>query len=418
MKTYFVCRSQYEIPLGHRIVGFPSPSLLDWFQDNWISPELRNWLFDPPAEGAFVPTHKPESKWTDEDVIPIHNYDSAHQHTEKVLNGGVYGFIAVWKAMAKWSGQPPQNAEELKRFISTIDYPEGQITFRDHALQCLTDDDEIEIAWYLFDEEFAKHHPERVAFLLHPTWQLDQKAGTETAIPATDPSRDLSGSGDPPDNGVVYCVFLSALDGMTLLDITGAYRFTGVRLPQFAGFIRSRDVPLEKKTRLHSLKPTWPEELILIRALAHSSKAEGFAEFLAEVGDEELNDKAAPARAMSDLRYSIKKPKFLTGSAKSCWEDFERLQSYIAESRKGNRTVWVREMLPPRIQTSDHFCQIRFHERLNPEQGRNYEPVNYTWSYLFFDDHWIASHSDLAQSILHYAAGWQALYKAEPIVSR
>ena len=415
-KVYFVCRSQYEIPLGHRIVEFQSSTLLDWFHDNWISDDLRKWLLDPPQEGAWVPADKPESEWTDEDVIPINNYDPIHKHTEELLKGDVYGFTDVWEAMAKWGKNPPKNTNELKEFISTINYY-GEITFDDGALQCLTDDDEIEIAWYLFDDGYAQRNPERVAYLLHPTWELPELAGIETSVPASDKSHDLSDSGGTPTDGVVYCVFLSAQDGMTLLEMTGTYRFSGVRLPGFAQFLRSREVPIEK-TQWNSLEPTWPDELILLRALSHSTDVVGFAEFLTDLGTEVLNSKAAPARAFRDLRYRIKEPDFLAGQGRSYQKDFARLESHIEEARKENRSVWVREMLPARIQVSDHFCQIRFHERLNTKEGHDHQPVNYTWAYIFFDDHWVAANSGLAQSILHYGSGWQALYEAEPVVSR
>lgn len=415
-KVFFVCRSQYEVPLGHRIVEFQSSTLLDWFHDNWISEDLRKWMLEPPQEGAWVPADKPESEWTDEDVIAIHNYDPIHKHTEELLNGGVYGFTDVWEAMAKWGKTPPRDARELRKFVSTINYY-GEITFDDGALQCLTDDDEIEIAWYLFDDVYAKRNPERVAYLLRPTWELPETASIETGVPASDKSRDLSDSGDTPTDGVVYCVFLSSQDGMTLLDLTGAYRFSGVRLPTFAKFLRSREVPVEKN-HSDSLEPNWPDELILLRALSHSNDETSFAEFLAGLGTDVLNHRAAPARAFSDFRYKIKQPDFLAGPGRSYLDDFERLESHMEASRKENRSVWDQEMLPARIQASDHVCQIRFHERLNAKDGHDYEPVNYTWAYIFFDDHWVAANPDLAQSILHYASGWQALYEADPIVSR
>ena len=94
------------------------------------------------------------------------------------------------------------------------------------------------------------------------------------------------------------------------------------------------------------------------------------------------------------------------------------LEASMEEGRKNNQTVWAREMLPARVQASDHMCQIRFHERLNPTSEFLAEGSDYTWPYILFDDLRVAANPDLGQSLLHYAGGWQVLYEADPVVSR
>jgi len=39
-KVYFVRRSEYELPLGHKVVEFDNKNLLEWFQEHWLSEEL------------------------------------------------------------------------------------------------------------------------------------------------------------------------------------------------------------------------------------------------------------------------------------------------------------------------------------------------------------------------------------------
>jgi hypothetical protein len=403
-KVYFVRRSQYELPLGHRVIEFPSPNVLAWFQDNWLSKDVRDLLIDPSSADAL-----------DDGDIPIDGLDPIERCTHRLLGKGLYGFNAVWEAMAKWGDLPPQNIADLKTFVASIEYY-GEITFAEDALQCVTDDDEIEISWLLFDGNFAASHPDRVAFLLHADFRLGEAFASQGAATIADPSRDLTPSRRNAI-GELHCVFLSSLDGETLGDITGSYRFEGVRLPDFAVFLRSQGIPIEKR-KYGPDKPVWPEELILLRALAQSLNAPGLADLLNEAGPESINERLSPTRAFSDFRYAQKIPNFLTGDREACLADFAKLKSDIDSNRQNSQSVWIRRMRPAEIQSSKHFCQIRFHKHLTPRKGHDVPPVDYTWRYLFFDDLWVAENPIMAQSILNYASGWKVLYDAEPIGSK
>jgi hypothetical protein len=393
-KVYFVCRSQHEAPLGHRIIEFHAPDVLGWFQRHWLDPKQQKELRLRSAD----------------DGMP----DWSHERTKQLLKGSVYGFEEVWLAMAKWGDTPPKDYAELKHFVGTIDYYGESITYRDHAIQCVTDDDEIDIAWHLFDEEFAKAYPERVAFLLHKDWKVDVQAAAEGSKPAEANGTLLNEA--PNDEaklkeGAVYCVFLSAHDGMTISEITGTFRFEGVRLPEFGNFLRTATVPV-KDTQWSWKEATWPAELILVRALLQTTEEKHLGRVLSQANPDFLNARLGAAGAAANWRFSSKKPELLIGDRQASARDWKLFEAYLQGERKQGRTHWLDRMQPPLVQSSEHFCQIRFLLRSTSSgSGKDPDRISGTWAYLFFDDIWAAAHPELAQSILHYGSGWQVLYQ-------
>ncbi|GAA5496478.1 hypothetical protein Rhal01_02662 [Rubritalea halochordaticola] len=376
-KVYFVYRSEYEYPLGHRVVSFDSPNLLEWFKDHWVR----------------------ERRWND---------DLAEKRTEKILQGHVYGFEDVWEAMWDQRKDPPQNLEQLREFIESIDYFEGELCYQDGAIECLTNNDDIDISWYLFDEQYAQENRDRVAYLLHDDWRLPESVTSGVGPFPGGPAKELSEGSLEAQQGSVYCLFLSALDGQTLSDITGAYRFKGVSLPDFAEFLRGQSVRIEE-TAWGTQRPEWPEELLLLRALVQQSQEQGLEDFMAKVDSKLINQEMTQARPLNDLRHSVSRPELMTGDAEACARDLESLRAYVKEQEKNSSQAHDYQTLS-RLQLSPHLCQIRFDtEEVRKDTKR--VTSRSTKAYLFFDDQWATSHPDLAQSLLHYARGWQVLHQ-------
>jgi hypothetical protein len=369
-KVYLVSRSEYEVPRGHRVTVYDSPDLLTWFQDYWASAKL-------------------------EKVV---------SGEELAVDGGHTGWSAFSQVFQEMEEkQPPENWSQLKVFLSECP-TEGAILVSEHAIQGITDDDEIDKAWYLFDEEFAKANPGRVSYLLHDDWRMDEAvAAAGTVVPEIKMKAGNPGQG--AGVGRVYCVFASAQDGVTIGEITGNLRFDGMRLPQFRDYLCGREVAIVPG-RYRDREAEWTEELLLLRLALLRSAPQSFDQVLKDLGPTGVNEWLPHARALSDLTYQLKQPQFLAGDRASGEQDWKQLEEKI--SAKETSGSWRHEMQPPLVQTSPHFCQIRFHEKSAMTDGRS--ETHFARSWFFFDDLWVAAHPELAESLLRYGAGWDVLF--------
>lgn len=368
-KVYLVSRSEYEVPRGHRVTVYDCPDLLTWFQDHWASAKLGKVVA---GEGLAV--------------------DGGHT--------GRSAFSEVFLEMKE--KQPPRNGSQLKTFLAGCP-TEGAILFSEHAIQGVTDNDEIDEAWYLFDEEFANANPGRVRYLLHDELWMDEGVAAGTALPEM---RMKAGNpGQAGGEGRVYCVFASAQDGATIREITGNLRFDGMRLPQFRDYLCNREIAIVPG-RYRDREAEWTEELLLLRSALLRSAPQSFDRALKDLGPIGINQWLPHARTLSDLTYHLKQPRFLAGDRASCERDWNQLEVKIAT--KDPSSYWQRELLPPLIQTSPHFCQIRFHDKL---VGKPVDPdIHFARAWFFFDDLWVAAHPELGESLLRYGAGWDVLF--------
>ena len=89
--VYFIYRSEYESPLGHRLVEFPNDNLLEWFQELW--------------EWSRVEGNEP---WDCDEVF---------------LGGGVYGFGSLIEPLRELKSLKSET--QLKRFLNKAEYTEG-----------------------------------------------------------------------------------------------------------------------------------------------------------------------------------------------------------------------------------------------------------------------------------------------------
>ena len=376
---YFVLRSNYEVPSGHRVVEFDDGSVLGWIQKHWADASLRKM-----------------AKKGDDDAM--------HDRTRALVGEGVYGFSGIWRAMAKWGKHPPKSYAELEKFFASVDYPEGDLSAGEHVVQVTTDDDAIELAWYLFDEEFVRAHPERTAYLLHGEWRLPEEhleAGLELEVESVTEFDTGTRAA-----GVVYCVFLSACDGMTISELAGCFSFRGVRLPEFGEFLVSQEIPVvESRWDATHLESRWPDELILTRALLRIAPTPDLRELAASADSEPTRTRWSSPRELSDFNFGIKIPQFLGGDAEQCERDFAKLEAHDEGGGRKRRSIWRQELQPLLIQSTPHFCQVRFNRRAHADGHPEIEPTDDLRAYLFFDDLWAAANPLLAESILHYGTG-------------
>jgi len=371
-KVYLVSRSEYEVPLGHRTDVFESPDLLTWFQDHWRTAELER-------------------------VVSGKSWEAKGVHT------GWSAFSQVFQQMEE--EEPPQTWSQLEAFLAACP-TEGAILVSEHAIQGITDDDEIDMAWYLFDEEFAKANPGRVHYLLHDDWRMDETVGVAGVVPVQIKMK-AGNPGKEGGEGQVYCVFASAQDGMTISEITGNVRFDGMRLPELCDYLSNHEIAIVPG-KYRDRETEWTEELLLLRAaFLRSERPQAFDQALAKLGPTNVNKWLPLARPLSDLSFKLKEEMFLAGDRESCERDWKQLEATVAI--KDPSSYWQKELLPPLIQTSPHFCQIRFHDKLVGKPADREQHFARAW--FFFDDLWMAAHPELAESLLRYGAGWDVLFE-------
>src|SRR5262249_34346757 len=125
ISVYFVYRSHYEGPSGKHDRRLEGDSILRWFRAAWERAKQ--------AEDA--------SEWVGAE-----------------LGCSVYGFETIFVAARERSLPPPKSDRELKTYLTEHLYVEGEILYKPHALQVLTDDDEIELAYYFFDDHFLERN--------------------------------------------------------------------------------------------------------------------------------------------------------------------------------------------------------------------------------------------------------------------
>src|SRR3954447_1199909 len=173
MSVYFVSRSHYEGPSGKHVKVLEADSVLSWFQSVWerakAAEDIYLWVIDE-------------------------------------LGCDVYGLDSIFEAARDESLPPPGTDRTLGSYLEEHLYVEGGFLFEPHALQVLTNDDEIELAYYFFDDHFLKDNPGRAAYLLHEDWPLPTTSSVEPFRPLID-TKEIDPPGD--GEGATYLAFLA-----------------------------------------------------------------------------------------------------------------------------------------------------------------------------------------------------------------
>jgi uncharacterized protein (TIGR02996 family) len=385
VSVHFVYRSPYEGPSGKRVVHFDDTTVLDWFRAHWES----------------------------------HPYPVALDREEALFRGQVYGFASLFDSIAEHDLAVPYEETNLWNVLAEHLAVERQLLPSPHCIQVLTDDDELELAYYFFDDEFICRNPGSAEYLLSEGWRLPDgctEPGFVTQIPTTlvEPTRFFS-------QGTTYLVFLRHSEADELTHPSGGYRIEGIRLPDLTQHLATHS-PLG-----------WPFELLLLRsqlladedaptpeeraflAELREKPAEGagwqmYADWLAEHGETALGARLL-GRALDrigrlpvrDLEGLAKRPGFYAAGIS---EARRELEEYVF-TRARHRTPGV-----PSLSVSfaaEHLAQLCAHVDRLESPTRD---VFHQW-YLF-DDLWAAAHPALANGLFRYARRWDVLTVEAP----
>lgn len=372
--VYFVCRSEYENPLGFRRVEFPHETILEWFQDFWVSSEDK----------------MPESclEWFGFDLR-------------------LYGINSLWERMAACPGGAPKSTRKLNEFIqSEPDYSEGVIAIAPNAVQALTNDDEIEVVWYLFDHAYLEKHPERAAFLMRDELILPENSnenGKAIRLPGYGFGKRTKGQGS------TSCAFICGEDSANITEGIGVWEAKGVKLPDFACWLANQEVPISHES--WGTYPQWPDALILLRAYAVVSDEQPLlADILQRMEREKTQPMAlASVPSLSSARSALKDPALLIGDRKKCLCDFARFFKF----REAEFAKYHRRRSPRTLENIFRLTEFQFSDHVIRLNFVTSGYTNFVTSWIFFDSDWAAAHPDLAKSTTRYAARWDLLFDTD-----
>jgi hypothetical protein len=335
MSLWFVYRSHYEGPLSKRVVQLDAPSLLDWFQK-----------LCQQARAAEDP----------------------NQLAKEVLGGHVYGFSSLLEAVKENALDPPKSIDELRELLDEHLYVEGEFVLDEHSLRVATDDDEVALAYFFFDDTAAAR-TDRVAWLLHQEPALpDGKSDTAFNAPVEVTAFEPAGRGP----GRTWACLFTFTDGDSMPGTVGV--FEGVRLPALTQHLSSVTPPAKPVKWSKEYVDSWPLELRLLRAYSSAPLADA----LARAGQSTL-----ATLASSDHNTSRLGLVDVSTSAR----EFDELAAKLTHPGDPSRNI---------VAVGEHAALLCVHAH----NAFGYQ------QWILFDDLWAAAHTALASSLLRYATDW------------
>lgn len=337
MSVYLVYRCYYNAPGERHVRRFEHDSVVDWLRSIWK---------------------------------PISNEDRAYRHAKKLLGGlDVALFGSLFHTIAEEELPPPESLDEvLGGFVNVYVEEEDH---GPHHLQVLTEDDDNQVAVYLFDDHFRAAAPGLTDFLLLDGWELP----------------DCGRLAPPAGEGFVYSVDLITESKYNLEDLSGGSRLDGARVPDLCGYVLTRPDEDELDYALRSLR----------RSLQGVLAAPGGedAGFLAEIRDHP--GEGVHWAAYSDWLEERGRPP----------AGLHLLEAALRASVPAGADESRRPALD-RVKVTPHMAQACKHEGRQVRTSSPGPRDTYT-QWIFFDDRWVAAHPTLADGLLRFAARWDVL---------
>ncbi len=343
---WFVYRSHYEGPLSRRVRRIEAPSIVAWFRERFQDARVA---------------------------------EAPHDVGEADLGGYVYGFGTIFEAVKEHKLVAPTTMSGLEKLLQEHLYVEGgreNIRVSNHTLRVTTDDDEVHLAYFFFDDEAVAKYPDRLSYLLLE----DPKLPDGEAEGAFEPPFEL----DPllpggKDRGNTYACLFTFYDGQSLPG--EVHVFPGVRLPDLCAHLRQVTPTSKPESWSAEWLDTWPIEMRLLRAM---------------VDPEDRTVEAALTRAaaypIESVAARMNHSHLGIGSYKDARGEFEKAAEGKEHGGDPSRSI---------VHVGKHVAVLCAHE----SKHFGYQ------QWILFDDRWAAAHPALAASMLRYGRSWDPFYK-------
>jgi len=332
MKIYFAYRTAYKSNLRY-IKEFNANSIFDWFVENWEtlnSDEYSN-LLGTDVYGFPVNIEIEEKKQS--------FFSKLFGKKEKVEN------------------TDNSNSKKPKSFPNLLELLEkglyvNEITGDENCIKVATDDDEIELGWYIFTEDYKNKNKEKVEIWFNDI--LPTSFGTN-GIKLTEDIPILDSKGT--NEGYTYFLSSPIYDGSNLEDMT-VIKIDGVRLNNLLDFLKNNEIN-EIEDVLYSI-----DELNYIKHIAN-----------------QLNSNDLKTVLETFANYPITELQDIEIQGKSLTEIKEMELNNLPEKSK--------------VIVNEHSAEISV----------NSIEIFYNY-FLLIDDLWIEKNEVLAKSILYFGENW------------
>jgi hypothetical protein len=357
MAAYFCYRSPYDSLLGRHLQPLPDETVLAWFQRNW----------------DCAGNSKDEDDW--------HARSSDWLQSE--LDCDPYGLSSIFSAARREKLSCPRSDAKLFSLLREYLYVESDrkkgILCQRGAIQVYTDDDNLDVSYYFWDDRYLAKHADRAAFIGLRGWRLPTKAG-KGPYKAPVPVRTIPTGCD--GRGGIYLVTIQEPSKCELLSLKdNPPRFLpGLRLPDLPDFLRGRRP-----------EPEWGPELTVLWAELPEPK---------QMSEDDLWDGLNAVTIYSSLVFDLigeigERPRKEAHE----WMYGYRGKMHQYEKRKPNSTLG-------RVATSPHFAQLSWIIANAPQWSRGRNVYN---QWFLFDDCWASANRALADSLLRFATRWDVL---------
>ncbi len=310
MKIHFAYRTVYE-PNGRYLKTFEADSILDFFLKNW-----KQLTKDP----------------------------------DEILGTYVYGFpISSDEIGVKV--HPPIDFNDLIAKLGKHVYC-NEIVGDEECLEIYTDDDEVELAWYIFTEDFKEKNWRQLAIWFQNPIPTDYGSIGKNLLFDFNESFDADYG-----TGCLYHISCCIYDSGNFDDLY-VYEIDGLRMPQLLDYLRNNEIdPKDELVGLENLK--------FLKHLTEENNKASLNELLNLIGqicitdmeDEDFRDFSIPALLKKELGNNPEKSTYLL---------------------------------------SEHFCEIGINSLENQ--------FNY---FVLFDDLWVEKNEVIAQSLLQFGSNWR-----------
>lgn len=351
MAVYFVYRCHYGAPSEKHIRRFEYDTVLEWAQAVWKQFE------------------------TD---------DAAYDYARDLLGGlEVYSFGSMFYTPPEYSPGPgrPETMEAVHEWFRAMYGDES--ANGPHHVQVLTDDDELEMAVYLFDDHFRAANPGKADFLLLDGWVLP--VGDADGVFVKPPGVrvvDLNGVLNPGELPVTYAAFLAHYDSSNLNDLSGGYRVAQTRLPDLARYILAEWADTEMDGEWEAIREGLRDALRI--------RGDDAAGFIAAVRDNPAE--STHWAAWTDWLAERDEPAPGLRLLRAAFESVDPHDGSTRPSRDPSKDMF---------RITPHMAQAVFHT------ANWNDDLYHQW--IFFDDRWAAAHPTLAAGILTFASRWDVL---------
>ncbi len=272
---------------------------------------------------------------------------------------------------------PPQGRRDLENLLRMhLPVPGGHDAIRldEHHLRVLTDDTELELAWYLYERSWGRRNRDRTAWI-EQGWPLP--GGTGSSFVPDLPARRLLPGGD--GEGVVWACLGTFYDSGNL-QLEGPFRFDGLRLPELAEhLLRVTPKETDWADGPAQAKATWPLELRLLRALLEPGER--------AIGPALQRCNEYPVFAVG---AETRQRELGNGARGKAQQEFEEA---------GRRLRRTGDPAATALRVEAHLAQMAMHAT---------DALGYQQWFLF-DDLWAGANPDLASSMLRWFGSWDPL---------